>query len=137
MTYAKRRSHDLTYYQYPEKIIAGVIKAPYIELNNEKIVLRHMFSVVFAWFFKRYPGYFGTVDEFLKISGQGGESAVAALNNILQQHPEELKEALEFVVPHSLSLRKYVDIDHWKWVEYLLKDNEGALVPFLKYHSGV
>lgn len=128
MTYAKRRSHDLTYYQYPEKIIAGAIKAPYIELNNEKIVLRHMFSVVFAWFFKKYQSYYGTVDEFLKISGQGGESAVEVLNNILQQHPDDLKEALDFVVPQSLSLRKYVDIEHWKWIDYLLKDNEGALV---------
>lgn len=128
MTYAKRRSHDLTYYQYPEKIIAGVIKAPYIELNNEKIVLCHMFSVVFAWFFKKYQGYYGSVDDFLKISGQGGESAVTVLSNILKQQPEDLKEALEFVVPQILSMRKYVDIDHWKWVDYLLKDNKGALV---------
>lgn len=128
MTYAKRRSHDLTYYQYPEKIIAGVIKAPYIELNNEKIVLRHMFSVVFAWFFKKYQRYYGTVDDFLKISGQGGESAVTILSNVLKQQPEDLKKALDFVVPQILSMRKYVDIDHWKWVDYLLKDNEGTLI---------
>ncbi|MDF2843442.1 MAG: hypothetical protein K0R00_1868 [Herbinix sp.] len=128
LTYAKRRSHDLTYYQYPDRIIAGKIKAPYIDLNNEKIILRHMFSVVFAWFFKIYRGYYGTVDDFLKISGEGGISAVNVLHNLLQQQPKELKNALNFVVPDTVSLRKFVGIEKWKWVDYLLKDNEGALV---------
>ena len=92
LTYAKRRSHDLTYYQFPEKIIGGMIKAPYIELNNEKIVLRHMFSVVFAWFFRNYPSYFGKVDNFLNLSGEGGKSAVEVLKDILSEHPEDLKQ---------------------------------------------
>jgi ATP-dependent helicase YprA (DUF1998 family) len=128
LTYAKRRSHDLTYYQYPEQIIGGMIKAPYIEMNNEKIVLRHMFSVVFAWFFRNYQSYFGSVDDFLKIAGEGGQSAIDLLKQILSEQPEELKKALRFIVPKSKSLQAYLDIDHWKWVDYLVKDGEGALV---------
>jgi ATP-dependent helicase YprA (DUF1998 family) len=128
LTYAKRRSHDLTYYQYPERIIGGMIKAPYIEMNNEKIVLRHMFSVVFAWFFRRYESYYGAVDDFLKISGKGGKSAVEVLEELLSGHPEDLKNSLKFIVPNSNSLQAFVDIEKWKWVDYLLKEGEGALV---------
>lgn len=128
LTYAKRRSHDLTFYQFPERIIGGKIKAPYIEMNNEKIVLRHLFSAVFAWFFRKYQSYFGTVDDFLKISGEGGKSAVEVLKQVLDEHPEELKKSLQFIVPNSKSLQKFVGIEIWKWVDYLLKEGEGALV---------
>lgn len=127
LTYAKRRSHDLTYYQYPEKIIAGEIKAPYIELSNEKIVLRHVFSVVFAWFFKKYPAYYGYVDDFLKITTQE-ESAVILLKHLLMEQPKDLKKALEFVVPKCSAVSKYIGLDEWKWVDYLLKENEGVLI---------
>ncbi|MCM3800205.1 DEAD/DEAH box helicase [Caldibacillus thermoamylovorans] len=128
LTYAKRRSHDLTYYQFPEKIIKGMIKPPYIEINNEKIVLRHIFSVVFAWFFRKYKSYFGTVDDFLKISGEGGKSAVQVLKEVLHERPEEILQSLKFVVPKSQSIQAFVDLDNWKWVDYLVKDGEGALV---------
>jgi hypothetical protein len=128
LTYAKRRSHDLTYYQFPENIIGGMIKAPYIEMNNEKIVLRHMFSVVFAWFFRKYQTYYGKVDNFLNISGEGGKSAVHVLKEVLSEQPEDLKHSLNFIVPKSKSLQSYVDIESWKWVDYLLKDDEGALI---------
>jgi ATP-dependent helicase YprA (DUF1998 family) len=128
LTYAKRRSHDLTYYQDPGRIIGGMIKAPYIEMNNEKIVLRHMFSVVFSWFFRKYPSYYGTVDDFLCISGSSSKSAVEFLKEVLNERPEDLRQSLHFVVPKSKSMQAFVDLDNWKWVDYLLKDGEGALV---------
>lgn len=128
LTYAKRRSHDLTYYQFPEKIIGGMIKAPYIEMNNEKIVLRHMFSVVLAWFFRKYETYYGNVDNFLNISGEGGKSAVEVLKEVLSEHPEDLKNSLKYIVPNSKSLQAFVDIENWKWIDYLVKEDEGALV---------
>ncbi|MEC1526092.1 DEAD/DEAH box helicase [Neobacillus niacini] len=128
LTYAKRRSHDLTYYQFPENIIGGMIKAPYIEMNNEKIVLRHMFSVVFAWFFRKYQTYYGKVDNFLNLSGEGGKSAVEVLKEVLSDHPEDLKSSLNYIVPNSKTLQAFVDIENWKWVEYLVKEDEGALV---------
>ncbi|MEH6954451.1 DEAD/DEAH box helicase [Neobacillus drentensis] len=128
LTYAKRRSHDLTYYQFPENIIGGMIKAPYIEMDNEKIVLRHIFSVVFAWFFRNYETYYGKVDNFLNMAGEGGKSAVDVLKEVLNEHPEDLKNSLKYVVPKSKSLQAFVDIDNWKWIDYLIKEDEGALI---------
>jgi ATP-dependent helicase YprA (DUF1998 family) len=128
LTYAKRRSHDLTYYQSPENIIVGKIKAPYIEMNNEKIVLRHIFSVVFSWFFRKYPSYFEYVETFFALDGTKRESAVTLLNNLLENEPQELREALNYIIPQNNSLKSYLDIEHWRWVNFLLKDGEGALI---------
>lgn len=128
LTYAKRRSHDLTYYQNPTAIISGKIKAPYIELGNEKIVLRHVFSVVFAWFFRKYGQYFGTVDDFFKITQPSEENAVTVLKNVLKEQPEGLKNAITFIIPDVLDVKRYIDAENWGWVDKLLKDREGALV---------
>ena len=85
-------------------------------MNDEKIILRHMFSVVLAWFFRNYQTYYGTVDNFLNISGGGGKSAVEVLKEVLSEHPEELKNSLRFIVPDIKSLQVLVDIEKWKWI---------------------
>lgn len=128
LTYAKRRSHDLTYFQSPEKIISGKIKPPYIELNNEKIILRHVFSVVFSWFFRKYRSYYGTVDNFLKITDHIEKSAVEVLKEDLNRRPEDLKKSIQNVLPRSKSIDAFIDVENWNWVNYLLKDGEGALI---------
>ncbi|WAA11716.1 DEAD/DEAH box helicase [Fervidibacillus halotolerans] len=128
LTYAKRRSHDLTYYQYPEKIIKGMIKPPYIEINNEKIVLRHIFSTVLAWFFRKYRSYYGSVDDFLKISKNNERTAVEVLKKLLNERPEEILQSLKLIVPKTKSIHSFVDLENWKWVDHLIKDGEGALV---------
>ena len=48
LTFAQRRSHDLTYYAEPEKMVAGKMKPPFTPLANEKILRRHVHSVVFS-----------------------------------------------------------------------------------------
>jgi len=58
LTFAQLRSHDLTYFKRPEDMIEGRIKPPVIELQNEKIVRRHMHSVVLSNFFREYRDYF-------------------------------------------------------------------------------
>ncbi len=52
LTYAQRRSHDLSHYAEPEKMVSGKLRPPFTPLENEKIIRRHLHSVVFASFFK-------------------------------------------------------------------------------------
>ncbi|HQK53894.1 MAG TPA: DEAD/DEAH box helicase [Sedimentibacter sp.] len=125
LTYAKRRSHDLTYYQYPQEIIAGKIKPPYIEKGNDKIIQRHLYSVVFAWFFKRYSNFFGTVDDFFNYTKKG-VSAIDILRDELEKKPRDLLEALKIVVPPRL--HDYYGLFEWSWVEKLLGEDNGALI---------
>ncbi|HDI10357.1 MAG TPA: DEAD/DEAH box helicase, partial [Euryarchaeota archaeon] len=51
LTFAQLRSHDITYFKRPEDMIEGRIKPPVIELQNEKIIRRHMHSIVLSNFF--------------------------------------------------------------------------------------
>lgn len=50
LTYAKLSSHDFTYYQNPSAMISGKIKVPVFEIENEKILNRHIFAVALSSF---------------------------------------------------------------------------------------
>jgi hypothetical protein len=52
VTYAQRRSHDLSRYQDPAVMVAGEVRAPYVPLGNERIDRRHAHSVAMAAFFR-------------------------------------------------------------------------------------
>lgn len=52
VTYAMRRSHDLTKFNAPEDMIAGKVRAPYVPLTNTRIDRRHAHSVALAAFFR-------------------------------------------------------------------------------------
>ena len=45
VTYAQRRSHDLSRFQDPGAMVAGEVRAPYVPLANERIDRRHAHSV--------------------------------------------------------------------------------------------
>ncbi len=52
LTYAKLSSHDFNYFNNPLGMITGRISPPRFKINNEKIVLRHIYAVVLAYLFK-------------------------------------------------------------------------------------
>src|SRR5260370_14853021 len=52
VTYAQRRSHDLSRYQAPESMLTGQVRAPYVPLGNPRIDRRHAHSVALAAFFR-------------------------------------------------------------------------------------
>ena len=52
VTYAQRRSHDLSRYSEPESMLTGQVRAPYVPLGNPRIDRRHAHSVALAAFFR-------------------------------------------------------------------------------------
>jgi len=60
LTYAKRSSHDMSYFKdtNPKEMIAGEIISPTFNITNTKIISRHVYSVIFSMFFKENPEYF-------------------------------------------------------------------------------
>jgi len=60
LTYAKRSSHDMSYFKddNPKEMIAGEIISPMFNITNTKIISRHIYSVVFSMFFKENSEYF-------------------------------------------------------------------------------
>jgi ATP-dependent helicase YprA (DUF1998 family) len=52
LTYAQRRPHDLSMFSDPVSMVAGKMRSPYVDLHNERILERHVFSLFFSAFFK-------------------------------------------------------------------------------------
>ena len=123
VTFARRNSHDLNYFNDPPAIISGKIKPPYVEVNNDKIALRHVSSVVFAWFFRLHEQYFR--EHVGVFCGYGdGQNALDALRAELALRPQELLEAIRAILPAPLYAR--MEIDKWAFAE-LLVNEDGVL----------
>lgn len=118
VTFARRRSHDINYYNNPEKIISGIIKAPYLETKNDRIIKRHMNSIIFAYFFKIKPELFRRTSLLFNEDVEG--FGRTALKEILDKHPEELMDALTKVVPKEL--HEKLKIINWGFIDELCGD---------------
>lgn len=135
LTFAQRRSHDLTYYANPVDIVAGKITTPSINITNEKIVRRHMHSVLFAEFFRfakaQSEREFRRVGDFFN-QGATQPSGVDMLRQFSEKHPHHIKEALERIVPPEL--QKEFGLTTWQWLNYLWQndENDSDIQPILE-----
>lgn len=131
LTYAKKRSHDLTYYQDPNRIISGQIKTPYIVKDNEKIVLRHIYATALAWFFRKYPESIETVSTFFDLEQDSNDAndLTETLRVHLEAKPDDLLQSLKAIVPdegHEFPFFNHHN--YWGWVDLLLDKSDGTLV---------
>lgn len=130
LTYAKKRSHDLTYFQNPARLISGQIKTPYIVKDNEKIILRHVYAVALAWFFRKYPGTIENVSTFFGFdsSDDATKDSTLELHKLLKAKPDDLLESLKQIIPEGERDFEYFNHnDYWGWVDLLLNENTGTL----------
>lgn len=120
LTFAQLRSHDLTYFKEPEKMVEGRINPPVVEICNEKIISRHLYSIVLANFFRQKPDYFGTVDSFFKLESTE-ISGTEKLREFLEGKPEPVSRSLRRVIPQAF--HSIFDIGSWCWVDNLIGNN--------------
>lgn len=123
LTFAQLRSHDLTYFKEPEKIVDGRIIPPVIEIRNEKIVCRHLHSIVLARFFREYQDYFGDVDSFFRVE-KGGTSALEKIKEYLEGKPTIILESLKRTIPENL--HNTFDLETWGWIKDFI-EKDGSL----------
>ena len=102
LTYAQRRSHDLSRYQAPESMLTGQVRAPYVPLGNPRIDRRHAHSVALAAFFRDAKDNGGrewkTAGDFF-LPAAGGEPPCHAVRSYLTPVPAEVDIALHAVLP--------------------------------------
>jgi ATP-dependent helicase YprA (DUF1998 family) len=120
LTFAQRRSHDFAYFSRPDKMVAGLIRPPMISLENDKIIRRHVHSVLFASFFRwakeKNGVLYKTAGDFF-CQSSGNKSGAALLREYIHSNPVEIKEALSRLLPESVI--EIFDIDHWRWINNL------------------
>ena len=108
LTYCGTGSHDYTYFEAPEKMISGVINPPYFNVQNKKIIIRHLMAACMGFFFRKNPQYFGSVEEFVFNDGaQLFEKYVAG-------HPQDLND---YINKKVLPEEEYGDYKNFKWFE--------------------
>lgn len=128
LTYAQRRSHDLTHYAHPERIVAGWIRPPSVVVTNEKIVRRHTHSVLFSAFFRwaqqERGRSFRQVGPFFD-PGENESTGPDLLREYVAARPADIRDALLRIVPPEL--QDELGIADWGWLPNLWGEEEGIL----------
>lgn len=121
VTYAMRRSHDLTKFGAPEDMIAGQVRAPYVPLTNSRIDRRHAHSVALSAFFRWLFETSGRIDrhagEFF-LDQDGNEPSVNLAKSFLKAVPANVTEALSRILPGAVATE--LDLVGGKWAEDLI-----------------
>lgn len=119
VTYAQRRSHDLTYYNAPLRMISGRVRPPSFRIDNEKIVRRHVYAEAFAALFRETAELFGSGAVSSLFGDDGGDrDAVSEMRNFLARRPSDLGDGLKRIVPRSL--HSQLGIADWAWADELI-----------------
>jgi len=117
VTYAQRRSHDLSRYQGPKSMIVGEVRAPYVPLGNERIDRRHAHSIALSAFFrysKRTTGEtWNTAGEFFL----GDKAPASRVRDFLTPVPRDVHESLLNVLP--IEVQRQIGVNTGEWVEKL------------------
>lgn len=132
VTFARRSSHDMTFFQDPPKIISGNIKAPILEVRNEKIAQRHLNSIVVSWFFKKNPDFY-RMNTARIVDSNGEDSMANAMYECLQEKPKELLKSIHDVFNQQICQK--LGVDDWKFIEDLA-GKEGCLSRAIEERKG-
>lgn len=122
LTFCNKSSHDFQFFHDPTQMIRGRIAPPIFNVNNTKISIRHLFAVAFSCFWRRYPEYFSTIQNFLDENNK--EAGIKQFENYLAQKPDELKNELCRFLPQGLA--ESFGVEDFAWVKSLLGE-EGVL----------
>ncbi|GJF12537.1 DEAD/DEAH box helicase [Mycolicibacterium cyprinidarum] len=121
VTYAMRRSHDLTRFNEPQLMIGGQVRAPYVPLANARIDRRHAQSVAMAAFFR---WLFETMHRIDRKAGEfflhqdGNEPSVGMVKDFLTPVPLAITEALSRILPSEVAAE--LDLEGGEWAKVLI-----------------
>lgn len=101
LTYAQRRSHDLSRYAEPTSMLAGNVRAPYVPLGNPRIDRRHAHSVALAAFFRAAKENSGEEWKTVGAFFLGASPPCRRVESFLTPVPAEVVLALRAVLPAS------------------------------------
>ena len=128
LTFAQRRSHDLSHYSDPTRLVAGHIHPPLVAVENEKIVRRHVHSVLLSAFFRwardQHGRLFRTVGDFF--APEQGPAGPDLLRAYAARHPAEVADALYRIVPSPLHAT--LGLSDWGWLSHLTNPQEEGIL---------
>ncbi len=123
VTFAQRRSHDLTKFADPASMMSGEVRAPYFPLTNIRIDRRHAHSVALAAYFRDLFETTGRhlrkVEEFFVPTESGTVAPVEGVGSFLSPVPVDIRESLTRVLP--VAIHADFGLHDGSWVTILTK----------------
>ena len=117
VAYCRRNPHDLYHFENPEdRVMGGVTRPPLVQLENRKIILRHMASVALSMFFKQS----GNEHRFKDVRSFVGDNDVNGLSREMRRFCQSnavLEQALLDVVPTTMW--EVVGLSDETWIDNL------------------
>lgn len=134
LTFAQKKSHDLTYFENPKSMIAGDVKVPIFSIDNEKIIRRHIHATALSLFFKEQSHFYGNCERFYRLE-ESGDKGHEAFIEWLKTHPALLKQQLFSIVP--VALQKHLGIENWDWIDVVDSQEEAFWTASLQYATDI
>lgn len=120
LTFCGTSSHDYTFFNKPEPMIAGIVEPPYFTIENEKIIVRHLTASAFSFYFRKFPDSFESINVFLR------DDHIQKFFNYIETKPKELGNYIDnFVLFDKDLINKFGD---FKWITYLESTSKSALI---------
>lgn len=115
LTFARRAAHDFTIFNNPVEMIDGEMRAPYLNIENERIALRHCYSVAFAEFLRenshRWSAWRTAGGLFLAPDDE--PSSADLLRDFLTPVPDSITESLRRIMPAATFDALQLDERNW------------------------
>ena len=100
-TYCGRSSHDLYHFADPgKKILSGAYSPPVIQIENQKIVSRHMTATALSCYFRANPERFSNAEAFL--GSLANPDLTTKLGTFLAENRSAIEVELSQAVPPDL-----------------------------------
>ena len=121
LTYAQRRSHDLSRFKQPIEMIKGKMRVPWIPIENERIGRRHAHSIALSAFFrhslKASSETWREAGEFFLPGDNGRIAPALRVASFLDPVPGDIVESLRRVLPEGIQTE--IGVEGGEWVSRL------------------
>ncbi|WP_026453391.1 DEAD/DEAH box helicase [Saccharomonospora iraqiensis] len=131
LTFAQRRSHDLSRFADPATMISGETRPPVVPLENVRIDRRHAHSVALAAFFRtmkaeRHQTWTTAGDFFLRPDPAPSDYVLPCelVRSFLAPVPDDVQASLDAVLPPAVA--KAMEVENDGWVDELVNLLEKA-----------
>jgi len=113
LTFARLSSHDFTFFDSPMEMINGVIYPPSFNLDNEKILKRHIYAIAISLYLKINPELYSGNNAKAFINEKGYVSFI----DWLKSEPKELTKLLKDSIPSTNQQLRDKYINSYNWLE--------------------
>lgn len=113
LTFARLSSHDFTFFDSPKEMIDGKIYPPNFNLDNEKILKRHIYAIALSSYLRINPEQYSSNNAKAFINEKGYQGFL----EWLKSEPKELTDLLKNSISSTNQQLKNKYLDSYGWLE--------------------